>query len=73
MYTSSTPRWYLSNGRYGSGDVWVPSVDENGDLSWTLNSKTPPKTVNIKGPKGDPGDFSDFESATTKDIMDLFD
>ena len=39
-----------------AGDVWVPSVDaETGDLSWEKNSETPPQTVNIRGPQGEPG------------------
>lgn len=39
------------------GTVFTPSVDENGNLSWTNNGgKQNPPTVNIKGPKGDPGE-----------------
>lgn len=35
---------------------WYPSVNSSGDLSWTdSTSTTVPKTVNIKGAKGDSG------------------
>lgn len=39
-----------------NGATFTPSVNQNGDLSWT-NDKglTNPPTVNIKGPKGDTG------------------
>lgn len=38
---------------------WYPSVNSNGDLSWTNStSTTTPTTVNIKGPKGDTGSMS---------------
>lgn len=39
------------------GITWRPSVDVNGNLTWTKNS-TPaiPDSSNIKGPKGDKGD-----------------
>lgn len=38
---------------------WYPSVNSSGDLSWTdSTSETVPKTVNIKGAKGDTGDAS---------------
>lgn len=40
----------------GSDEIWLPEVDENGDLSWTKSStSTAPETVNIKGPKGETG------------------
>lgn len=41
----------------GSSDkVWLPTVDENGDISWTLSeSITPPETQNIKGAPGADG------------------
>lgn len=39
------------------GATFLPSVDENGDLSWTNNGGLPnPEPVNIRGPKGDPGE-----------------
>ena len=35
---------------------WLPTVGENGDLSWSREkSEIQPATVNIKGDKGDPG------------------
>ena len=41
----------------GSDEIWLPSVDEDGDLSWTKSStSTAPETVNIKGPKGETGE-----------------
>ena len=40
----------------GSDEIWLPSVDEDGDLSWSKSStSTPPETVNIKGPAGAAG------------------
>lgn len=47
-----------SNGTNGTnGATFTPSVDANGNLSWTNNGGlTNPPTVNIKGPKGDKGD-----------------
>ena len=47
-----------SNGTNGAnGATFTPSVDANGNLSWT-NDKglANPATVNIKGPKGDSGE-----------------
>ena len=40
------------------GDVFVPTVSESGDLSWTLETSpsTTPSTQNIKGPQGEKGD-----------------
>lgn len=43
-------------GKDGVGYTYKPSVNSNGDLSWTNNGQLEnPQTVNIKGPKGDPG------------------
>lgn len=40
-----------------NGDTYVPTVSDDGNLSWTKNSGTePPESVNIKGPKGDKGE-----------------
>lgn len=41
----------------GTSDIaWLPSVDEQGDLSWTRSTTTtPPETQNIKGADGAPG------------------
>lgn len=47
-----------ANGTNGAnGATFTPSVDDNGNLSWTNNGGlTNPPTVNIKGPKGDAGE-----------------
>ena len=48
----------VKNGNKGSdGKVFVPSVSDTGDLSWTVgnNDSSTPASVNIKGPKGDDG------------------
>lgn len=38
------------------GATFTPSVNENGDLSWTNDKgKENPQTVNIMGPQGEPG------------------
>nr|DAF23224.1 MAG TPA: tail protein [Caudoviricetes sp.] len=43
-------------GSTGVVKYWRPSVNTNGVLSWTLSeSESTPSSVNIKGPKGDPG------------------
>lgn len=40
-----------------TGSVYIPSVDENGNLSWSPSANNLPTTeVNIKGPKGDKGE-----------------
>lgn len=40
-----------------SGDTYVPTVSENGDLSWTIETDPTqiPSSINIKGPKGETG------------------
>lgn len=39
-----------------NGATFTPSVNENGNISWTNDKGLPnPQTVNIKGPKGDMG------------------
>lgn len=44
------------SGKDGIGFTYTPSVNSNGDLTWTNNGQLEnPDTVNIKGPKGDPG------------------
>lgn len=43
-------------GSSGVVKYWRPSVNTSGVLSWTLSeSESTPASVNIKGPKGDPG------------------
>ena len=48
-----------------NGATFMPSVDENGNISWSndkgLNN---PSTVNIKGPKGDTGPVGDIHITT---------
>lgn len=40
------------------GATYTPSVSESGDLSWTNDKNLPnPPSVNIKGEKGDAGNF----------------
>lgn len=40
----------------GTDDIWLPSVSEDGDISWTRSSSTtPPTTRNIMGPRGNDG------------------
>jgi hypothetical protein len=44
-------------GSSGVVKYWRPSVNTSGVLSWTLSeSESTPSSVNIKGPKGAPGD-----------------
>lgn len=43
-------------GNSGVAKYWRPSVNTSGVLSWSLSeSESIPASVNIKGPKGDPG------------------
>lgn len=43
------------------GPHFTPAVDGEGNLSWTNNGGLPnPETVNIKGPKGDTPDMSQY-------------
>ena len=47
----------LGNIKGESGATFTPSVNANGDLSWSNDKGLPnPATVNIKGPKGDGGE-----------------
>jgi hypothetical protein len=42
------------------GGTFIPHLDENGELSWSNDAGLPnPDTINIMGPKGDPGAISD--------------
>lgn len=46
----------VSNKAGIDGVTFTPSVDANGNISWTNDGSLPnPQTVNIKGPKGDTG------------------
>ena len=58
-YEDFTPEQLKSlEGRPGT--TWVPLVDEEGYLSWSNTKDTPPSSVYIKGPKGDPFTYDDF-------------
>lgn len=40
----------------GSYELWLPDVDDDGDLSWTRSvSAEAPESVNIRGPQGETG------------------
>ena len=60
-----------SNGKDGTnGATFTPSVDANGNLSWTNNGGLDnPPTVNIKGPKGDSGEGGGSSSGGGKEIV----
>lgn len=48
---------YFDGTKGDKGDIWRPTVDSNGNISWTINNgTTQPATTNIKGPKGDTGE-----------------
>lgn len=54
------------------GTTFTPSVDVNGDLSWTNDGGKPnPATVNIKGPKGDKGEKGDGSDITVDTNLDI--
>lgn len=54
------------------GTTFTPSVDVNGDLSWTNDGGKPnPATVNIKGPKGDKGENGDGSDITVDANLDI--
>lgn len=54
------------------GTTFTPSVDVNGDLSWTNDGGKPnPATVNIKGPKGDKGEKGDGSDITVDANLDI--
>lgn len=56
------------------GATFTPTVDSDGNLSWTNNKGLPnPDTVNIKGPKGDSGSgggTGDLAGYATEDYVD---
>lgn len=52
------------------GATFVPSVDSNGNLSWTNNGgMANPDPVNIKGTKGDKGDPGGISGGTLTGIL----
>lgn len=56
----------LESGEFNgeNGATFAPSVDEDGNLSWTNDKGLPnPETTNIKGPKGEGG--ASFKVSTT--------
>ena len=67
-----------TNGKDGTngvdGATFTPSVDVNGNLSWT-NDKglTNPPTVNIKGPKGDSGEGGGSSTGGGKELVHIGD
>lgn len=48
------------------GKTFVPSISSSGVLTWKENSSVTPGAVNIKGPKGDPGNGLEFNWNGTK-------
>ena len=47
---------YIKVGGQGTGATFIPSIDKNGDLTWTNNAGLPnPRPVNIMGPAGKDG------------------
>lgn len=63
-----------TNGKDGAdGATFTPSVDANGNLSWTNNKGlSNPPTVNIKGPKGDSGEGGGGASGVKKEVISLY-
>lgn len=56
-YLSADGTWKQVEGGGGSGDIWLPSVSDAGELSWTRSkSKTPPAVCNIMGAIGAAGE-----------------
>lgn len=57
--TSTFTVWNGETGPVGekgeTGDVWVPSVDDEGNLTWEKNSEITPEPANITGPVGPEG------------------
>lgn len=55
--------------RGDKGATFVPSVDADGNLSWSnADGLVNPETVNIKGPKGDKGSDATVPIATTETL-----
>lgn len=43
------------------GKTYTPVMSDEGTLSWKLNYDAAPKTVNLKGPQGNPGNSLEFK------------
>lgn len=55
-YTGAQVEALLDKVNAGNLDVWLPSVDTSGNLSWSKSSSsTAPTTRNIRGPQGASG------------------
>ena len=61
----------VDNG-YFNGATFTPSVDVDGNISWTNDKNLPnPTTQNIKGPKGEKGDTYNLTEQDKKDISSI--
>ena len=60
-----------SDGQPGNdGTTFTPSVDDDGNLSWSNNGGLPnPETVNIKGPAGDPAQGGSSATSHTVTLL----
>lgn len=72
LYTVDGVNWIeVKHGENGA--TFVPSVDEEGNISWENDKNLPnPSTVNIKGPKGDKGyspTIEVYESTSTSYVL----
>lgn len=57
IYTTFVAAAIGATGGIGAYALWLPTVDEEGDISWERSiSTTPPETVNIRGPQGIQGE-----------------
>ena len=55
-----------------NGATFTPSVDVDGNISWTNDKNLPnPTTQNIKGPKGEKGDTYNLTEKDKQDISDM--
>lgn len=53
------------------GATFKPAIDEEGNLSWTNDQDLEnPLTVNLKGPKGEPGDQYELTDDDVQRIID---
>ena len=61
----------VDNGDF-NGATFTPSVDTEGNISWTNDKNLPnPTTQNIKGPKGPKGDTYNLTEQDKKDISSI--